>query len=253
MKKFDLKTFIRRKILKSKITSDDLLQNLRNGGAQIGKDVLVYSTGKTLIDSSNPFLLKIGDHVRIAEGVKILTHDYAWSVLKRYNDEQIQPGNVLGAQSPVEIGSNIFIGMNAIITRGVKIGDNVVIGAGSVVTKDCPSNGVYAGNPAKRIMSIEEFYLKREKMQFAEAKEIALRYKQAFGKNPPKEIFSEYFMLFCTSKEAEKVKTFRDQMSRMENMADTVSYMEANKPRFADYDVFLQACYQEENNGGLTE
>lgn len=27
-------------------------------------------------------MITIGDHVRITEGVKILTHDYSWSVLK---------------------------------------------------------------------------------------------------------------------------------------------------------------------------
>ena len=110
--------------------------------------------------------------MRISEGVKILNHDYAWSVLKRYSSEEIVAGNILGAWSPVEIGSNVFIGMNAIITRGVKIGDNVVIGAGSVVTKDCPSDGIYAGNPARRIMSTAEFYRKRESMQFEEGPSV---------------------------------------------------------------------------------
>ena len=38
-----------------------------------------------------------------------------------------------------------------------RIGDNVVIGANSVVTHDLPSNGVYAGNPAKRICSFDEY------------------------------------------------------------------------------------------------
>ena len=52
---------------------------------------------------------------------------------------------MLGASGIVEIGDNVFIGMNTIIERNVKIGTNVVIGAGSVVTKDCESNSVYAG------------------------------------------------------------------------------------------------------------
>ena len=248
MGKFDLKLFIRRKILKNKVTSDELLERLRQGGAQIGQDVMLYSTGKTLIDSCAPFLLKIGDHVRICEGVKILNHDYAWSVLKGYSSEKILPGNILGAWSPVEIGSNVFIGMNAIITRGVKIGDNVVIGAGSVVTKDCPSNGIYAGNPAKRIMSIEEFYRKREAMQFAEAKEVALSYKAAFGKEPPVEIFTEYFLLFCTREDAERVPAFRKLMARMENLEDTIRYMQTHKPQFSGYAEFLKTCYREETS-----
>lgn len=63
--------------------------------------------------------------------------------------------------------------MNTIIERNVKIGTNVVIGAGSVVTKDCESNSVYAGVPAKRLMSINEFFEKRCVMQKSEAKELA--------------------------------------------------------------------------------
>ena len=52
---------------------------------------------------------------------------------------------------PIQIGNNVWIGMNSIVMRGVTIGDNVVIGANSVVTKDIPSNAVAAGNPCKVI------------------------------------------------------------------------------------------------------
>ena len=247
MSKFDLKQFIRIKILKTKVTSEDFLERLRKRGAQIGRDVYIYSTSKTLIDSTCAHLLKIGDHVRIAEGVKILTHDYSWSVLKRYDGEGICPGQILGAQSATEIGSNVFIGMNAIITRGVTVGDNVVIGAGSVVTKDCPGNAVYAGNPAKQIMTLEEFYRKREALQLEEAKDIALRYKARFGKEPPIEIFSEYFMLFATREEAENIPVFRAQMGRMESFDATAKYMDTHKPAFDGYKAFLNYCYQQED------
>lgn len=243
MSKFGFKKFIKRSILKKSVTSDDMLNKLRRGGAKIGEDVLVYSPSRTMIDAQVPYLLTIGDHVRICEGVKILTHDYAWSVLKRYSSEEDQPGGVFGAQSAVEIGSNVFIGMNAIITRGVNIGDNVVIGAGSVVTKNCPSDGVYAGNPARWIMHISEFRRKREALRFSEARDIAIRYRERFHKDPPKEIFSEYFQLFATAAEAQAVPVFRNQMGRMNNYEQTLRYMEANPPRFGGYDAFLQACY----------
>lgn len=246
MGKSNFKLFIQRKILKNRVTSEELLDNLRKHGADIGKDVLVYSTNRTMIDASSPFLLKIGDHVRIAEGVKILTHDYAWSVLKRYSSDTACEGRIFGAQSAVEIGSNVFIGMNAIITRGVKIGDNVIIGAGSVVTKDCQAGGVYAGNPAKRIMTVEEYYRKREALQLKEAKDIAIRYKQRFHREPPIEIFSEYFMLFTTREEAQKVPAFRAQMGRMGNMEATENYMDTHEPSFPDYEAFLKHCYQQE-------
>lgn len=36
------------------------------------------------------------------------------------------------------IGNDVWIGMNAIILKGVHIGDGCVIGAGSIITKDVP-------------------------------------------------------------------------------------------------------------------
>ena len=146
---------------------------------EIGDDVSIFAPKSNVIDVTCPCLLSIGDHVRIAEGVIILTHDYSWSVLKQLPESK---GRVLGAQSPVVIGNNVFIGMNAIITRGVTIGDNVVIGAGSVVTKDCENDSVYAGNPAKKIMTISEYLHKREALQFEEARKLAKIYREKYGR-----------------------------------------------------------------------
>lgn len=182
---------VRRWLYAENATSEDLIRFLRSKGALIGSNVIVYAPNKTLIDKTAPWLLEIGDRVRIAEGVKILTHDYAWSVLKCCESESFAPGQILGGEGPVVIGNNVFVGMNAIIMRNVTIGDNVIIGAGSVVTKLCESNSVYAGNPAKRIMSIEDFYRKRKEQQFVEAKTLAIRYRDRFGKEPPVEVFRE--------------------------------------------------------------
>ena len=190
---------------------------------------------------SAPWLISIGDNSKITHGVIILTHDYSWAVLKKLPGKE---GNVLGALSPVTIGKNVFIGMNAIITRGVTIGDNVIVGAGSVVTRDCESNCVYAGNPAKKIMTIEEFYAKRADKQFEEAKKLALCYKERFGKNPPKEVFSEYFMLFCSKDEALSVPAFNAQMRTNDNLDKTIYYMENNEPLFESYEKFLSACFE---------
>lgn len=52
--------------------------------------IALYIPTKTLIDEQYPWMITIGDHVRITEGVKILTHDYSWSVLKNCRGESLE-------------------------------------------------------------------------------------------------------------------------------------------------------------------
>jgi acetyltransferase-like isoleucine patch superfamily enzyme len=56
----------------------------------------------------------------------------------------------------VIIEDNDFIGVNAIVLKGVTIGCNSVIGANSVVTANIPTNSIAAGNPAKIVKYLEE-------------------------------------------------------------------------------------------------
>lgn len=50
------------------------------------------------------------------------------------------------------IGNRVSIGSNAAIMP-VSITDDVVIGAGAVVTRDIITPGIYAGNPARRLLT----------------------------------------------------------------------------------------------------
>ena len=52
------------------------------------------------------------------------------------------------------IGNHVSIGTNATIMP-VSICDHVVIGAGSVVTRNITEPGLYAGNPARKLKSLE--------------------------------------------------------------------------------------------------
>jgi acetyltransferase-like isoleucine patch superfamily enzyme len=56
-----------------------------------------------------------------------------------------------GPPKPIVIGNNVWLGVNAVVLKGVTIGDNTVIGANSLVVKDIPANVIAAGNPCKVI------------------------------------------------------------------------------------------------------
>ncbi len=240
-----VKKLLQNLFLKERASSEKYIDHLRKIGIKIGEDVRVYVPTKTLIDEQYPWMIEIGDHVRITQGVIILTHDYSWSVLKRFSGIENQPeGAILGSSGRVKIGNNVFIGMNAIITSGVTIGDNVIIGTGSIVTKDCPSNGVYVGNPARKIMDISEFYEKRRCAQLQEAKDLALGYFERFGKKPEPEIFHEYFMLFSTREEALKNPVFANKLKKFGNKDQSINFLSQQPPHFNGFSEFIDYCFK---------
>lgn len=61
---------------------------------------------------------------------------------KRHDEGQPKP----------EIGDNVWIGPNSIITGDIKIGNNVTISAGTVLSKDVPDNCLVGGNPGRIII-----------------------------------------------------------------------------------------------------
>ncbi|HAT4090152.1 TPA: acyltransferase [Clostridium perfringens] len=236
-----LKRLLKKIIYGKKYSSESYILYLKKIGVKIGRDCTIYSPKNTIIDEQYPWLISIGNHVRITEGVILLTHDYSWSVLKRFNEEE--RGVILGAAGSINIGNNVFIGMNTVVLRNVTIGDNVIIGAGSIVSKNCESNWVYAGNPAKKIMTVKEFYNRRKEMQLEEAKKLAISYKERYGKIPPKEVFHEFFMLFTTVDKLEK--PFVDKMKLCENFEDSMEYMKNFVPIFSNYEEFIRYCLDE--------
>ena len=185
-----IKQLIKRVLGRQELSNEVFIKDLRNRGIKIGEGTIFYSPANTVVDLTVPHMLEIGENVRITHGVTILAHDYSWSVLTRTT------GNCLGGTAPLKIGNNVFIGVNATILMGSVIEDNVIIGAGSVVNGRCEANSVYAGNPAKRICSLETFYEKRSKKVIESAKNVCKAYYTRYQMRPGIRELREFQYLF---------------------------------------------------------
>lgn len=91
----------------------------------------------------------IGDYVLVASNVLITDSDH----VVESNGIPVTKNRKFKSR-PVMIGSNCWIGQNAVILKGVTIGDNCIIGANSVVTRDVDGNSIVAGNPARIIKKL---------------------------------------------------------------------------------------------------
>ena len=110
---------------------------------------------------SEPYLIKIGNNVRITDGVKFLTHDGGAWVLRKMK-KSMEKADLFGT---IVVGDNTHIGWNSIIMPNVKIGKNCIIGCGAIVTKDIPDNSIAVGVPARVIEDTNE-YEKKNKHKF---------------------------------------------------------------------------------------
>ena len=93
----------------------------------------------------------IGNNTLIGTDCKIYDSDFHST---NHENRAARP-EIPGKCSPVEIGSDVFIGTGVIILKGVKIGDRSVIGAGSVVSTLVPPDELWCGNPARKIRVLE--------------------------------------------------------------------------------------------------
>ena len=232
-----LRSMIRRMLgPKEEDPSEVMVARLRKKGMRIGERTRFFSPQSCVIDGTRPWLIEIGDDVQITHGVTILTHGYDWSVMKGVY------GEILGSAGKVTIGNNVFIGMHSTILKGVTVGNNVIIGAGSLVNKDIPDNCVAAGNPARVIMSLEEYRQKRKAAQVEEAKELVREYRAVYGREPDEAALSEFFWLFTQTPEQVKDPSWVAQMENLGNRAFSEQVLAAHEAPFRDMQDFLDHC-----------
>lgn len=143
-----------------------LVLESNQGFIQIG-DSCFINGGTSLISRSS---ITIGDFVTIAWGVTIYDHDsHSLNHLDRRADIEQQllqahSGNRLITNKnwatvnskPIKICNDVWIGMNAIILKGVTVGEGAIVAAGAVVTKDVAPYTVVAGNPAVMVKVMQD-------------------------------------------------------------------------------------------------
>ena len=125
------------------------IEAAKNRGLKIGENLYVQGVPNF---GSEPFLIEIGNHVTLAEGVSFINHGGDARVTKRI--EKYKDGRNFGR---IKIGNNTFIGKGTILMPGISIGNNCIIGSLSVVSSSVPDNSVYAGTPVKFICTIDEY------------------------------------------------------------------------------------------------
>jgi acetyltransferase-like isoleucine patch superfamily enzyme len=123
-----------------------IAEYFRKQGAQVGEgcNIMPHLLG------GEPYLVKIGNHVAIAEGVKFITHDGgAWIFRKEIKNMQVF--------GPIIIEDNCVIGEDAILFPNIRIGKNSIVGAGSVVITDIPPDSIVMGIPARVFGSVDKY------------------------------------------------------------------------------------------------
>jgi len=106
--------------------------------------------------------IEIGSHCLISWNVGIADSDFhPLAPVQRLIDAKAlapyyanRPPRPKLETAPVIIHDNVWIGMSAVILKGVSIGENSVVAAGAVVTRNVPPNCVVAGNPAQLVKKL---------------------------------------------------------------------------------------------------
>ena len=233
-----IKSLIKRLLFPNTYDNTSYIKYLQRNHVIIGDGTFFFSPNHTTVDVVAPYMIKIGCYCKITSGVTILAHDYSRSVFRRSTPE----GIYMGGRSPVNIGDNVFIGINSIILMGTTIGDNCIIGAGAVVKGNFPSNSVIAGNPAKVICSTSEYYDKCKSRWVEEAKRCVNAFVKNSGRLPTRSELSGFSWMFTEH----SIETVHENLSvvdlKGDKIEEVINSFLSSKPIYKSYEDFIDDC-----------
>lgn len=159
-------------------SSESYVKYLKSIGIEIGDGTYFFDSPNTSIDIQRPHLIKIGNNVKIASGVKILAHDYCRSTVFQATRKYVPDYGF------TSIGDNSFLGLNSIYLMGAQLGRNCIVGAGSIVTSVYPDNSVIAGSPAKLICTVSDLAARKDLKAAESAVDYAINFFIRFKRWP---------------------------------------------------------------------
>lgn len=186
---------IREKVAKR--SSMSYVKYLRSRGIQVGDGTYFQDPKFTEIDCTRPSLVTIGENCFFNKHVEFHTHDWVSHVFLHSGRDMVN------SSGHITIGDNVAFGRHVIVLRNVTIGNDCFIGTNSIVTKSIPAGSVAVGNPARVIMSLEEYYVKRLAVREEEAFEFARSIVNRFNRKPIPADFREEFPLFVSGNEVD--------------------------------------------------
>ena len=226
--------------LYNKSSSERYIKYLRKLGIDVGEGTHFFYPNSCFVDNTRPWMIEIGKNVQFTKNISLLTHGYDWSVLKgKY-------GDIMGSCGKITIKDNVFIGYNTTILKNVTVGTNVIIGANSLVNKDIPDNSVAAGNPARVIMSLEDYYKRRKKEQLKELSDLIRNYYYKYKKWPEEKVLREFIFVYKERNDTSiKDRTFQEIAHLVGNYEQTLKSFYENKGLFENYEQLIDYCRKE--------
>lgn len=146
-------------------------------GVKMGKNCQILADPEIAF-GTEPWLIKMGDHVDITYGVQFLNHEGGIWCARGLDPKY----DKLDCFLPITVGNNVMIGVHSLIMPGVNIGNNVIVAGHCVVTKDIPDGMVVAGVPAKPISTIEKFMEGMKKREVVPTKKMSPSQKRVYLK-----------------------------------------------------------------------